>query len=432
MDVFCPSCLKSVTLEARAPGEYSFECPECAAEASVTIPKSPGARPIVRPVRRAAARDSSAPPAIDFEPGSLGRTGPKKPAPSERRAKASPRGARPPAAVDFSFDGTDENRVDAEPPPPPVVDAAMTDYWNSPDFVPQPLRRAKTRKPATTPSSGTTKRGTRPRTNLRRAALAAGVWVGLIGIGIFLPEAAWVAIVIGVVMLMTSRRIVLRAARGEGAMVWLGCALVPFYNVLFALSKLRKLGPALLLAFCGYAYVIAGFTLVEVHKFLDAAHRPAGADEEDEAAGIVAAVQNALDDRFTLVVDGKEIPLEINELTYFPETAETANAEESFEFFGPDLSLHGTFPRGFRDRWMQLIGKTVPIIAHSKVPEAGDSQIELPKDGTVKVLEGSFTLTDVVRPAQPRLAGTVTLKVARSKQPETLQGDFLIRVKEAR
>src|SRR5580693_2549781 len=64
MDVFCPHCLQSVTLEGRDPGDYSFDCPECAGEVLVTISQDSSARPQVRPVRsKPAVHDSKFPKA---------------------------------------------------------------------------------------------------------------------------------------------------------------------------------------------------------------------------------------------------------------------------------------------------------------------------------------------------------------------------------
>jgi hypothetical protein len=52
MDAFCPSCLHSVTREARQPRDVSVAGPACAAEPPIALPQSPQEPPIVCPVRQ--------------------------------------------------------------------------------------------------------------------------------------------------------------------------------------------------------------------------------------------------------------------------------------------------------------------------------------------------------------------------------------------
>ncbi len=130
MDVFCPNCLHSVTLEAREPGEYSFDCPECAQEARVTVPENPAQRPVVRPVRTGSSRDDSQ----AAKSGSSRDSQSARPSNGSRSAdRSSTRGAK---AIDFPFEASDANLVDADEKPP-------QDEWESPEYeVPQPLRGA--------------------------------------------------------------------------------------------------------------------------------------------------------------------------------------------------------------------------------------------------------------------------------------------------
>jgi len=445
MDVFCPNCLHNVTLESTGPGEFSFDCPECAKEARVVVPENPSQRPIVRPVRSDSSSGDSqvskshAPKsevsksqiskslaARDPFSGKSSSDSVRRPSQPSKSVSSGARSKR--KEVDFPFEESDKNLVDVEQQP-------SKDEFDSPEYaVPQPLRGPVR----------TVRREPRPRQEepgfliyLMWMGGAAVVWLVLLVAGILMREAAWGMLVVGALAIMTARRTFLRIARKEGFTVWLGCLLVPFYTLFFSLAHFRQTVNPLLITVFGYGYVLSAFLIFGVHDAVDA-HRnrlaPVVAqDDEDEddvpQKGAAAIKQQLLDETLTLSVDGKEASITVDELSYFPETSGHGLGGESFEFFGPDVSLRGTFPAGFRDRWMDLLGNPVPISSRGNHPQPGDSHIKLPGRGDVKVTGGSFTIEGIVGKPVQQVGGSIKLEIGGPQKPETFEGNFIVRVK---
>jgi hypothetical protein len=437
MDVFCPNCLHSLTLEGRAPGRYTFDCPECAAEAAVTIPQNPAERPIVRPVRsQSSGSDSQV-----AKPRSTPKPIPSKssrdnPRPAPQPQPRSGDGARPrrPKPIDFPFEASDENLVDVE-------QKAPQDEFESPEYaIPQPLRGAVVRVPApeARPKRRKQKQEVRFESYLMGMVAAAGVWLLLVVAGLFVREAAWGMIFVGAFGLMMARRTFLRVARQEDPMVWLACLLVPFYTLFFALAHFRQTVTALLITFFGYGFLISGVVLFAVHDVihakgnaLPAVVAPDDDDPDDEQQKVAAAKIGF--DNLTLTVDGKQTRIPVNQLTWFEAKPGQLGGAEGFEFSGPDVSLRGSFPPGFRNDWAELLGPDVPILPKSDQPEPGESHLKLPGRGVVKVTGGAFSLSGAMTAAkEPALFGMIELEIAGPEKPETIRGTFSVRVKAAK
>ncbi|HET6324777.1 MAG TPA: hypothetical protein VFG04_08760 [Planctomycetaceae bacterium] len=441
MDVFCPHCLQSVTLEGREPGDYSFDCPECAGEVLVTLPRNTSERPQVRPVRSkpadAAASERPKRPKSPPVPTQKNSRPPgesfgtfRQDLPSSNR-----RAPREPDPIDFPFQAGEEPVVETEQ----VESKAPRDEWDSPDFeVRKPLRgqivtrrvapKPRRRKSADEPDFGT---------YLKWMGAGAAVWLVLVVSGYFLPEAGWVAIVLGVLTLLTSRGMILRLARKEGPWIWLACLLVPLYSIFFVVSHFRQTINALLIAAFGYGYLISGVVVLTLPDLINGANAAIVAPDEDDPdeAGDHLAL-----DALTLNLDGEETSIHVDSLTCFeikPDNgakAGPAAAQQGFEFSGPGVSLRGTFPVGFHGDWNSLFGKSVPIVAHTDRPKPGDSQIKLPGRGLVKVTGGKFAISVAGaapkgKQQQKQIGGAIELDIAGPKNPETIQGVFIVRVK---
>ncbi|HEV7999795.1 MAG TPA: hypothetical protein VGP63_07950 [Planctomycetaceae bacterium] len=444
MDVFCPHCLQSVTLEGRDPGDYSFDCPECAGEVLVSIPRNASERPQVRPVRSKPAGDVS-PDRSREERSQKSESAPRKERSSpsresfgtfreESKSASRPRPrARDRDAIDFPFEASDENLVDAgkaELPP-------LEDEWEAPEYqVAQPLRGQVIRK-RTAPPKRRKKSQPGPEfsTYLKWMGVGAAAWLVLAGVAIFVPEGGWAFIVLGVMTLFVSRGMVLRLAKKEGHFVWLACLMIPLYSLFFVISHFRQTVSALIIAAFGYGYLISGGAVLVWHEIVNNAQAAALAPDEDDPE---EAADRLAPDTLTLKVNGKETPIHVDSLTYFEikprNRAGAGGAAGSFEFAGADLSLRGTFPAGFRGNWDSLIGKVLTISPRSDRPQPGDSQIKLPGRGLVKVTGGKVAVSVVgvvvegKRPQQ-ELGGAVELDIAGPGPPETIQGGFLVHVK---
>src|SRR5262249_4833909 len=131
-------------------------------------------------------------------------------------------------------------------------------------------------------------------------------------------------------------------------------------------------------------------------------------------------------------VDGEDAAIHLDSLTYFlPRPANgVGDAAENFDFAGADVSLRGTFPEGFKGNWHLLIGKSIPISPRGLRPQPGESFINLPDRGKVKVTGGKFVLSSADRNVlerkrlEPQLVGTIELQVEGQDKPETIRGGF--------
>lgn len=439
MDVFCPHCLQSVTLEGREPGDYSFDCPECTGEVLVTLPRNPAERPQVRPVRsKPAEAAASERPKRPKSPPVQQQKKSRPPSESfgtfrQELPSSNRRAPREREAIDFPF-GADEPVVETEQ----VQSPAPRDEWDSPDFeVRKPLRgQIVTRRVA--PKRKRRKSADEPEfaTYLKWMGAGAAVWLVLVIAGYFVPEVGWASIVLGVLTLLTSRGMILRLARKEGPWIWLACLLVPLYSIFFVVSHFRQTVNALLLAAFGYGYLISGVVVLALPDLINGANAAVVApDEDDDEAGDHLAL-----DSITLNVDGEETSVHVDSLTYFdlkPDNdakAGAAAAQQGFEFSGPGVSLRGSFPVGFHGDWNSLLNKSVAIVAHTDRPKPGDSQIKLPTRGLVKVTGGKFSISVAGAAAQGKhhqkqVGGAIELELAGAKNPETIQGVFIVRVK---
>lgn len=446
MDVFCPHCLQSVTLEGRDPGDYSFDCPECTGEVIVSIPRNASERPQVRPVRTKPGHEVSRDRSKEASP-QKSESAPRKERPNPSResfgtfreepksaSRSRPR-ARDRDAIDFPFEASDENLVDAgkaELPP-------LEDEWDAPEYqVAQPLRGQVIRK-RTAPKPKRRKKKSEPEvdfsTYLKWMGIGAAAWLVLAVVAFFVPEGGWAFILLGVMTLFVSRSMILQRAKKEGTFVWIACLVVPLYSLFFVISHFRQTVTALIIAVFGYGYLISGGAVLLWHEIVNNAQAAALAPDEDDPD---EAADRLTPDTLTLNVNGKETPIHVDSLTYFElkplNRAGVGAPADSFEFAGGDLSLRGMFPAGFRGNWNSLIGKVLTISPRSDRPQPGDSQIKLPGRGLVKVTGGKISisvagvLVEGKRPQQ-QLGGAVELDIAGPGPPETIQGGFLVRVK---
>jgi hypothetical protein len=434
MDVFCPHCLQNVTLKGREPGVYAFNCPECEEEVQVTISQNSGERPVVRPVRRQPTTGGS--PPSNSRAGGGGKVARSsgaasdRDAPAKRPSRTSARGGDR-ESIDFPFEASDDNLVDAQEEP-------VQDEWDGPQFeIPQPLRGVskKKRKPESKPKPRNSEPEPDFNTYLKWMVVAAAVWVALTVAGIYYHEVGWPLVVLGVLAVFTSRSIILRKARKEGAAVWLACLVVPFYSIFFVLSHFRQTARALVIAFFGYAYLISGFGVLIVHDFVDKVQAiQAGADPDDdegdeELQKAAAAKMLGAADSITVSVNGKETKIPVKELVWFEAQPGKHGAAESFEISGPDVSLRGNLPAGFHGDWMSLLGKPIRLSPRSDRPEPGESHVKLPGRGVVPVTGGQFVFSAVLKDPAPQLFGAIELDIAGAPKPETLHGMFNVRVK---
>jgi hypothetical protein len=433
MDVFCPHCLQNVTLEGREPGEYSFACPECADEVRVTIPQNPAERPVVRPVRKPSS-NSSPQLAKSRAPGQAKAS--RSSWEESGGQSRSDRQSRPPARgidrepVDFPFEPSDDNLVDAHEDPP-------QDEWDGPQFeIPQPLRgTAKKKKTESKPRSRNSQTDLEFSAYLKWMAVGAALWLVMTVTSVFVPEFGWATIVAGVLILLTSRRMILRIARKEGTAIWLACLLVPFYSLFFVFAHFRQTARALVIAFFGYAFLISGVGVLAVHDLIDDVNAiPAAADPDDddgdeELQKAAAGKMLAGIDSLTLTVDGKETRVRVNQLTCFEANLGKGAAAESFEFSGPDVSLRGSFPPGFHGDWTTLPNKPIKISPRSDQPGPGESHLKLPGRGSVKVTGGEFVVSGAMTVGQPQVFGAIEIDIGGPQKPETIRGTFLVRVK---
>jgi hypothetical protein len=401
MDVFCPSCLHSVTLEGREPGQYAFECPECAAETHVTIPEDPGARPIVRPARaRSAGSDSEI----------------------ERPGKAQarrPRRASDRDSIDFPFQESDQNLIEHDEQP------ARDEWQEAGEEIPQPLRGVVRKAKTATASLRQQRPAGTPRSVYKWLGAGAAVWLVLVVAGFFIRELAWVPIVLGGLIIFAARGMVMRVARTEGVAVWLACLLVPFYSLMFIFTHFRVLSRAVVIGFCGWGFLLSGVALIVIHDVIDAqANALPGAVDP-----LFGGNPNGADDGLVLSIDNNETPIALDELTYFPASVEEGSGGECFEFVGTDVSLRGKFPPRFRDRWVDLLGKSVPLLPQTNHPDRGASHIKIPGRGMVKVVGGSFSVEGILRHPVRQLGGSMVLKIDGPNGIETIDGTFLVRVK---
>ena len=181
MDVFCPNCLHNLTIESRGPGRYTFDCPECAAEAAVTISANPAERPVVRPVRARSAGGNS----------SIER-------PGESQARR-PRRVSDRDSIDFPFEESDQNLVERDNQPD-------RDEWQETgDEIPQPLRGAVRKAKTATASQRQQRPAGTPRSVYKWLGAGAAVWLVLVVAGFFVRELAWVPIVLGGLIILGAR-----------------------------------------------------------------------------------------------------------------------------------------------------------------------------------------------------------------------------------
>lgn len=451
MDVFCPNCLHNVTLESREPGRYTFDCPECAAEAAVTIPTNPAERPIVRPVR-AQSRNSDSqvvrPRSVRDSAGSKSAV-PNSPLPKSssdiplvapllqptRKPRASSgAGPRKPRPMDFPFEASDENLVDAH-------QSAPRDEFDSPEYeIPQPLRPTAIREILPNePPRRRKQKEVKFETYLMGLLAAAGVWLLLFVASLYLRQLTWGMIVVGAVALTSARRTFLRAARQEDPMVWLACLLVPFYTLLFGLAHFRQTATAFWISLVGYGFFVSGIMLFAVHGVVDAVNknRPAVvAPDEDDADADEAMKKGAAakfgSDNITLSIDGKESRIHVDQLAL--RKPKVNRKDEEFEFSGPDVSLRGSFAPTFHNDWQELVEEegSVPIVAKSDQREPGESHVKLPGRGLVKVTGGAFSVSRALPGDEPTLYGILEIETSGPEGPETIRGTFSVRVKAAK
>jgi hypothetical protein len=452
MDVFCPNCLHNVTLESREPGRYTFDCPECAAEAAVTIPVNPGERPLVRPVRPQSGHSDSqvakprstrdsALPKSSLPPSSLPKSSddiPLRTPPPQPKAKPRVSNGpvpRKPTRMDFPFEASDKNLGESRKKAP-------KDEFDSPEYeIPQPLRPAAIREilPDEPPPRRKKKKEVKFETYLMGMLAAAGVWFLLFVASLYLRQFAWGMIVVGSVALTAARRTFLRVARKEDPMVWLACLLVPFYTLIFGLAHFRQTATAFWISLVGYGFLVSGIMLFAVHGVVDAVNknRPAVVASDDDDADADEAMKKGAaakfgSDNITLSIDGKESRIHVDRLAL--SKPKVNRKDEEFEFSGPDVSLRGSFAPTFHHDWQELVEEdvNVPIVAKSDQREPGESHVKLPGRGLVKVTGGAFSVSRALPGDEPTLYGILEIETTGPEGPETIRGTFSVRVKAAK
>jgi hypothetical protein len=178
------------------------------------------------------------------------------------------------------------------------------------------------------------------------------------------------------------------------------------------------------------ALIIVGCSDRDVDHTKATAAAPQAAEDEEEFDDEKQkeAARKIGFDNILLTVEGKEVRLVVNQLTWFKPRSGWFGAVGEFEFSGPDVSLRGSFPRFFKE-WFKL--PAVPISPRGDRPEPGESHLKLPGRGLVNVVGGKFSTRAAMTAGPLALFGTIELEIGDPKKPETVRGAFSVRVKEA-
>jgi hypothetical protein len=462
MRVFCPYCLQNLKLKSRAPGQYSFKCPECSEQATVTVPEDPNEQVIARPIRsQRSTREptSTKPPTPEDRP----RGTPRGPAPEEaanqprtfpvpesqrttdgvaaaEAGRGSPLASQTdPKTKRTGRSGDNEQEQDRGSPHVASIvdDDVACEEWDLPEANPLPPLRTSVKK---------CKPKSKPKRRKKNADLSqflapmifVGVtWVVLIAIAIIFRPAVYALLGLGSIVTLTGRRMFLKVAREEGLGAWLASLFIPFYSAYYFFTHLGETIRPFLIGCCGYVFLASGSLLwivraVEERRDVNTPDRQvADASDEEDADLPDQKAGEGLGQKAGLVltVAGKEVSLPIEEMNYFHVKRGRDSFPDSFELSGSGSSIRGAFALGFEEDWERLVGKAVNILARSGEPEDGDSEINLPGRGMIKVTGGSFTVKKVISPRpSPVLRGRIRLETAGPHGPETLEGVFQVRV----
>lgn len=327
---------------------------------------------------------------------------------------------RPRRAHDDEEDRSQESRADVrhrDPTPAPAAERDRTEppeseplHDGAPEIPRPPSRKRRRRK----------KKSSTAAQLLVPLAVAAVAWMALVVVAFLFRPALYAVLAVGSIGTLTGRGMFLRIAREEGLGTWLACLVVPFYSTYYFFTRMDETLRPFLIGCGGYLFLASGLVLWYVHavRSPEAAADLAAGAREHKAAGVV------------LVIAGKETTLPIDEMNYSHVNHGRDQFPDSFEFNGEGTSIHGTLPLGFTEKWAELVGKPVSILPRSSDPDDGDSQIQLPGRGVLKVTGGSFTIDQVVTPSSdlPLLRGHIQLQIAGPGGTETLNGTFEVRV----
>jgi hypothetical protein len=443
-----------VKLKDRAPGQYTFRCPECGQQATVAVPEDASARVVARPIK---SLRSSEPASPKVRP--LGEKA--APAPTSRKAADQTRGssARKSPSVKDGREGAgrgptlraqadpkridpfqyDEGGAEGEPPDDAAVAddvQVVEDEWDLRESgelapLPAPVRKRKPKPKATSKPRGR-KKEVDASQFLAPMLLVGAIWLVLVVVAVFFHAAVYAILVIGSIVTFTGRRLFLRVAREEGVGTWLACLFVPFYSVYYFFTHVSQTIRPFLIGCCGYVFLASGTVLWFYGVFADRATANARdrgvavSDEDDAEDGEEKIAQaGAQKTGLVLTVAGKELSVPIEQMNYFHVKRNRETFPDGFELSGAGTSIRGRLELGFEEEWEKLVGKPLKVLARSSDPDEGDSEITLPGRGQVKVTGGSLTVEKVIAPRpSPVLRGRIRLETAGAHGTETLEGTF--------
>jgi hypothetical protein len=313
----------------------------------------------------------------------------------------------------------------ATPPSPPVkrrrrVDEDVDDEEEErgPDdrVRPAPQRRKKLKR---------RQQGAGPRLQDILTALGiAGVFCAILVILTFwVHEVTYLLLIIGALVAAAGRRMILHLALQEGKRVWLACLVVPFYPTYFFFTRINETYKAFLVSCAGYLFLISGGGLWLFFIF--------GARHKDNVKNLAdEAVRPSV---LTLLVEGKEVRIPINELIYCSVKRGREKFPDFFEIEGKGVNLFGEFWLGFNQEWRDAIDKPARITSHDVRERGGDSHVALPGKGDMKVVKGELVVKQVQDNEDeddPFLRGTIELELKGRGQQRSLNvsGTFEVQV----
>ena len=130
-----------------------------------------------------------------------------------------------------------------------------------------------------------------------------------------------------------------------------------------------------------------------------------------------------------LTIDGKEVKFRVPVMNYHHVKRGREEFPDAFEFEGEGISLVGNFWIGFDENWDQLVNEPLTILPKVDRPQEGESTINLPGYGILKVSDGSVVVEKLLAPKHPTiLSGRLRLNLASKKGPKEIQGKFEVKV----
>jgi hypothetical protein len=244
---------------------------------------------------------------------------------------------------------------------------------------------------------------------------AGAICATLVIVAFWIHEISYLLLIIGVLVVAAGRRMILHLAMEEGTGVWLACLVVPFYPTYFFFTRISETYKAFLVSCAGYLFLVSGGALWLIFFVLGASHRKDVKNLADHAVS---------PSMLTLLVEGKEVRIPIDELIYNSVKRGRESFPDFFEMEGKGVNLFGEFWVGFNQEWRDAIDKPARITARDAREHQGDSHVELPGKGDMKVVRGELIVKQVQDnedAADPFVRGTIELELKGPGQNQSLK-----------